>query len=320
MIRSAQSEGNRLRIGRARDWIFGGILVAAVIAGVSITVGWAPLLAPWRESSLRELLPAICLTALSYFLRAVRVREYFGPRLQGPFVRVLRLSVLHTTANNLLPMRSGEMVFPWLMERYFGHGFLGSTASLVWIRLLDLHFLGLIGILILNLRAPSWFWSLAALFWLALLPLAGRTDRLRLCGTGRLGKVLHLMIEAAPASAARAQRIYIWTALIWITKFIAFALVLQHFLPAQLWQVLFGVMGAELSSVLPFHGVAGAGSYEVAVVGALVPLGIDATTAFAGAVNLHLFLLGVTLILGALALLLPMGRDSASLNGRIDSR
>jgi uncharacterized membrane protein YbhN (UPF0104 family) len=60
--------------------------------------------------------------------------------------------------------------------------------------------------------------------------------------------------------------------------------------------------------VLPFHGIAGSGTYEVAVVGALLPFGVDATAAFAGAVNLHLFVLGMTLILGALALLLPVRR------------
>jgi uncharacterized membrane protein YbhN (UPF0104 family) len=40
-------------------------------------------------------------------------------------------------------------------------------------------------------------------------------------------------------------------------------------------------MGAELSSVLPFHGIAGSGSYELAMVAALVPLGVSAEAAFA---------------------------------------
>ena len=298
----------RPRMGRARDWIVGGILLAAVVAGVSLTVGWGPLLAPWQELSLIQLLPPIGLTALSYSLRAVRVSEYFRPQLDGRFASVLRLSVLHTTANNLLPMRSGEMVFPYLMRKYFGYGFLGATASLVWIRLLDLHFLGLLGILILDLRDPSWLWSLASLLWLALLPIMGLTSRLMPNGQGRIAKAMRLMIDAAPPTAARALRIYLWTALIWISKFLAFALVLGYFLSAQLWQILLGVMGAELSSVLPFHGIAGSGSYELAVVAALLPTGINATRALAGAVNLHLFLLGVTLLLGGLAFLLPAAR------------
>jgi uncharacterized membrane protein YbhN (UPF0104 family) len=69
-----------------------------------------------------------------------------------------------------------------------------------------------------------------------------------------------------------------------------------------------GVMGAELSSILPIHGIAGSGSYEFAAVAALVPLGVNAKLALAGAVNLHLFLLGATVLLGALAFLLPKPR------------
>jgi predicted phage tail protein len=37
----------------------------------------------------------------------------------------------------------------------------------------------------------------------------------------------------------------------------------------------------------------------------LAPLGVDPKAALAGAVNLHLFLLGTTLVLGGLAFLLP---------------
>jgi uncharacterized membrane protein YbhN (UPF0104 family) len=88
---------------------------------------------------------------------------------------------------------------------------------------------------------------------------------------------------------------------------------LHHFLPVAWWLVLTGVMGAELSSVLPFHGIAGSGSYELAMVAALMPLGVSAEAALTGAVNLHLFLLGVTLLLGGLAFLVPVRRASAAL-------
>jgi hypothetical protein len=43
-------------------------------------------------------------------------------------------------------------------------------------------------------------------------------------------------------------------------------------------------------------------------VAALVPLGVNAKLALAGAVNLHLFLLGTTVLLGALGFLLPKPR------------
>jgi hypothetical protein len=61
----------------------------------------------------------------------------------------------------------------------------------------------------------------------------------------------------------------------------------------------------ELSSVLPFHGFAGAGTYEAGIVAGLVPLGLELEPALQGAVNLHLFVLGVSVLAGAMAALIP---------------
>lgn len=297
------------RLREPRDWLIGGVLLATLAAAVQYTVGWPALLAPWRAFSPPLILWLFLLTAMSYGLRAVRVYDWFRPSLAGRFLQVLRLSVLHNTANNLLPMRAGEMAFPWLMHRYFAYSILDAAAALLWIRILDLHFLGLVGILILDLRQASWVWWVAAALWLgglgalALIGRAGVSEPR--AGAGRIRGLVSRVAAAAPKDPWLIARIYLWTATSWGLKFIAFASVLHHFVPVDFWRVLSGVMGAELSSVLPFHGIAGSGSYELAAVVALVPLGVDAKQALAGAVNLHLFLLGTTLVLGALALLLP---------------
>ncbi|MBK1653515.1 lysylphosphatidylglycerol synthase domain-containing protein [Allochromatium vinosum] len=304
-----------LRLGRVRDWLLGGALLLALVVAVEFLVGWGPLLAPWRELSPWLLAWLFLLTAMSYGLRAVRVSDYFGARLTGRFPAVLRLTILHNTANNLLPMRTGELVFPWLMRRYFGQGLLDSAAALVWIRLLDLHFLALIGLLILQLGHPSWLWWLAGGLWIAglgvLIVLSGMGESAKLAGAGRLRSILRRMLQAAPGDPWLIARVYGWTALIWSLKFVAFTSLLRFFLPIDVWRLLAGVMGAELSSVLPFHGIAGSGSYELAAVAALAPLGVDPKLALAGAVNLHLFLLGSTLLLGALAFRLPKGARPA---------
>ena len=311
-----------LRRARPRDWLIGAALLAGLLIAVQQGVGWGVLLAPWREVSPWLLAGAFLLTAASYALRALRVYDWFGPLVAGRFIAVLRVSMLHTTANNLLPMRLGELVFPWLMHRHFGHGLLVSGVSLIWIRVMDLHCLALAGLLVLWLRAPGWWWPLLGLLWLALVPLGvlvrrgGWVERLP---QERLRRLLLFVLEAAPGEVPLLARVYAWTLLIWATKLTAFALVLGHFVDAALWQRLAGVVGAELSSVLPFHGIAGAGSYELTGVAAMVPLGVEVAPALAGAVNLHLFLLGTTLLLGLVALLLPMG-TAAGRGGRIGRR
>jgi hypothetical protein len=301
-------------LGRPRDWLIGITLLAGLVIAVEHRVGWQALFAPWRTVPPGLLAGAFALTAASYGLRALRVYDYFGPLVAGRFPVVLRLSVLHNTANNLLPMRIGEVVFPWLMRRYFGHGFLAAGASLLWIRIMDLHCLVLAGLLVAWLRVPGWWWPLLGVLWLALVPAglvlrrSGRVERLR---PGRLRRVSLFVLEAAPRDSGLLARLYLWTLLSWATKLTAFALVLGHFVDATLAQRLAGVLGAELSSVLPLHGIAGAGSYELTGMAAMVPLGVAIEPALAGAVNLHLFLLGTTLLLGLAVLLLPIGRDVA---------
>lgn len=302
-------------LGRWSNWLIGGLLFVALVLIVEQAVGWRQLLAPWREFAPGLLLWLFMLTAASYGLRAVRVGDYVG--LKGRFPTVLRLTLLHNAANNLLPMRLGELVFPWLMRRYFGHGFVDAAASLLWLRVLDLHFLGLVGLLILELGHPSVIWWVAGACWLAglgiLILISKLGESAVLARTGRLRGLIRQLLQSAPRNPWLVLRLYVWTALIWGLKFIAFTSLLSSFLPIETWRLLVGVMGAELSSVLPVHGIAGTGSYELAAVAALAPLGIEPRLALAAAVNLHLFLLGSTLVLGALGLLLPAPRPP--LNG-----
>lgn len=297
------------RFDRPREWLIGSGLLLALIAAVQWWIGWRELLAPWSALSPWRIAGLLVLTALSYVARALRVELYFSPLMSGRFPTTLRLSVLHTTANVMLPMRLGELVFPWLMRRYFGHSLLGSGMSLVWIRLLDLHFLALTGLLILWLRVPDGIWPLAASLWLGLLGLLPAVTRYLLTWPqdgNRWQRALRFLAAAAPRHGRRLAGLYLWTMLCWVAKFVAFAGLLGHFLPLDFWMLLAGVMGAELSSVLPFHGIGGSGSYELAALAALVPLGVAAKEALAGVVNLHLFMLGGSLLFGLLALLLPV--------------
>lgn len=292
----------RPELGELRDWFFGALLLGALFLTVSQTLGWEKLLSPWHTLDWRTLLGAAGLTSLSYGLRALRIYDYFQPRLRGRFSTVLRLSVLHNSANNLLPMRVGELVFPWLMKRYFRQKWTQSFQSLLWIRLFDVHFLGLMGLLVLYLRDPGWLWPLLGLGWVGILiPFAHS----RQTQGDEPPAFWQCLLATLPNSPGRFARIYLWTALSWSLKLLSFVLILGHFLPLAHWQLLVGVLGAELSSVLPFHGIAGGGSYELAALGALMPLGVSAEAALGGVVNLHLFLLGMTLSLGSLALLLP---------------
>ena len=80
--------------------------------------------------------------------------------------------------------------------------------------------------------------------------------------------------------------------------------VLRLFLPMPVAAAVWGAMAGDLTSILPVHGVAGAGTYEAGVVAGLLPFGVAAQPALQAAVNLHIFLLGATLLGGALGFLI----------------
>jgi uncharacterized membrane protein YbhN (UPF0104 family) len=117
--------------------------------------------------------------------------------------------------------------------------------------------------------------------------------------------LLQRVLGHVPESAWGFFRVWVWTALSWVCKFMAYTAVVLHFVEIEVWRAVLGTVGAELSSVLPIHGVAGSGSYELAMAAVLIPLGLDLPTVLKAAVNLHLYLLGASLLFGLGALLLP---------------
>lgn len=294
---------------QALKWLLGVTVLAALLIWVQLSVGWSVLLAPWRNIAPATIASALILALLSYALRAVRIYDYFHADLKGRFAAVLRLTLFHNFANNLLPMRLGEAVFPLLMRRYFGQALAKSAVSLLWVRVLDLHVVLLVAAIVIATRSSHALALLLPLAWLLALPLALliRAPLLALTtpARGKIAAIGHSLLLHAPADVGLLTRLYGWTLLSWGSKLSAFTLIVQHFVDIGTWRTLLGVIGAELSSVLPVHGIGGSGSYEAAMVLTLMPLGVEHEVALIAAVNLHLFLLGCTLLLALLGYLLP---------------
>ncbi len=300
-----------IRHRRALPWLLGVALLLAVIIGVEQTLGWRQALSPWRQLPVSTLLSVLLLTLGSLLLRAVRMLDLaFGLTLQRLRLQggaMARLALLHNLFNNLLPMRLGELTYPILMRRYFGRSLWGSGWELVWLRLLDLHFIALLALAYLPLGSWQSQRPLLLLGWITTVPLLYLLHRRlrRVGGEGGWVRLLQRLVEPIPDSFGRFLRIWLWTVAAWGVKFIAFATIIIQFSGLAVGAAVIGAIGGELSSVLPIHGIAGAGSYEAATVGALLPLGVSLEQALLVAVNLHLYLLLASVLFGGGALLLP---------------
>ena len=109
----------------------------------------------------------------------------------------------------------------------------------------------------------------------------------------------------APESSAQFFRAWGLTLLNWLVKLLVFAWILQQFGDYTSISTIAGVVGGELTSVLPVNGVAGVGTYEGGVASVIMLFGYPFKEVFVSAINLHLFILGATCISGLLSWALP---------------
>jgi uncharacterized membrane protein YbhN (UPF0104 family) len=291
-------------------WALALLIFFAFVGWLEHLIGWKRLLVPWLSLSPPTLLAALVLMLGTYALRALRIYDYFSPALHGQFAATLRLTMLHNFFNNLLPMRTGEAAFPVLMRRYFGVPVSRSVPSLLWLRVLDLHVLLAVGWSAVSQRyLPDALGAPLLALWLAL-PAVAFVMRAWLAARlrGRGGRVADLgrkLVEGLPERPVVFWRAWAWTWVNWGVKLAVMAFIFTRFDPLPWLVTLPGMIGGELGSVLPVHGVAGVGTYEAGVMAGLAPQGVALTAALAAAVNLHLFILGATVLGAGLARLLP---------------
>ena len=289
-------------------WIIAATIFLAVIIGVEQWLGWESILLDWQQVSLGSILILTLLTLLSYLLRAERVYRYFGQQQEHHRSSYIRISFIHNALNNFLPMRLGEAAFPLLMKREFKESMLTTSAGLIWIRLMDLHLLLLLGaVAFIGFYPTLGAISVSGLVIIPSIFLLGMVDLKSVLPKKLVTKVDHYR-HLLPESRTLLINTYLITAQIWLIKLAALAVLLMAFLDIDYYGATLAVIAGDLSSVLPIHGLAGSGTYEAALVGALYPLGISLEAATKAAINVHIYLLGVSALSIPLALLIPKKR------------
>ena len=295
-------------------WFIGVGLAAALLWTVELIVGWRSVWQSLGSAPLAVVLQCGGLFALSHLLRAWRIYFFKAGALGVGFGLTLKLGLLHQTFNNLLPMRLGEASYPLMMRRYADISLVDATMDLIWLRLLDL--LVMVGIAILFLLGfvnGSLAMLVAALFMLTgcfLLAMVAdkntwQTESDEPKDVIRSG--VRAFSQRGPSSGASVWLLFTATATAWALKI--FALLLFATVTSDLhWLTVWGgVIAGEASSLLPVHGIAGAGTYEAAFVAGAYVGGESLEQMLLTAVNLHIFILSLTCLLTILVL--PLGGD-----------
>lgn len=290
-----------MRLHPAARWILGVGLLLALVIWVERTVGWAEVVGAWRHIPPVDLLAVVVLTLFGYLARAARLAVHFGGALRSAPARCYRVMALHNLANNFLPLRSGELSFPLLLRQEFLVPTARSVGALLWLRAMDLSAIVVAAGFSLGIdRLGPAAGGAIGLAGLVLPPLGYAALKTRpVEGDGLLAR-LASGLPLSPASLYAGQAL---TLVHWGAKLSAWAWLISrlgHIEPVLAWA---GAVAGELTSVLPIHGVAGAGTYEAGVVLVLNPLGVPTADALTAATDLHLFLLGFTVLAAGAALL-----------------
>lgn len=293
----------------------GWLILLAFVLGVEYWLGWRTVLEPWLTFSWAQGIVALALLVLSYALRAWRMYDYFPQFLTGKWLQTWRLMLIHNALNNVLPARTGEVSFPVLMKRYFNVGYAHSTSALLWFRALDLHAIVVFAILPFLLATRLRVLAMPFLvIWMSLPILAyWLRNRLEVSLAGKDGwfsELVQKMLYGLPDSWGAFWRSWAMTWANWMVKLVTLAWLLQQFVPYVSWNLaITSVVTGEFTSVLPFHAPGGFGTYEAGVIAPLSRM-VEIKAATAAAVNLHLFVLGSSLVGAVLGWLIPLKRVS----------
>jgi hypothetical protein len=310
-------------------WVLGLALLAWLLHRTPLQSSLDALARPTALTWLLTLLGLLC----SYGLRAARLQvvldlnayHHAARRWLGLRSDALRVILMHNAAVNLLPMRAGELSFPWLAARELDYPVPRAVACLLWMRLQDVTVLVVLGLLLwpglpLGLRGAG----LAALglgwtvmtrglrHWFAQHP--GELNDAAPGLAGHLSRLRHALLEPSHHRPAA----WLLTLANWVLKLAAGAGLLSIITSTAWVHAWAGALGGELAAIVPLQGPAGFGTYEAGVwVGMASGLPASApalSQAISAALALHLCFLLCAVLSGVTALWLSRFTKKPSLD------
>lgn len=248
---------NTVRWSRWLGAAFGLLMLAALLTAADAslqghTVPAIPL-AAWVMVPLALL--------VSHAFRAARIHAELSAHASVAFADCLRVGLVHSAAVNVFPMRSGELVYPWLVRQRLRIGTPIAIASLVRMRVQDAVVLGLAAVVLAPIGPLPVRLALAAAGAL-LIAVALRALRRLPVPTSPRWLAVRTALEGARAGSASG---WVYSAGSWSTKLIAIAAMLSILghLPAA--PAVCGALGGELAALSPLQAPAGIGTYEAGV-------------------------------------------------------
>jgi len=281
------------------------IICVAFFVFIQKYTGWDEVIHLIIKLNFSTIIILFLLIFSSYITRALRIYYYFNSDYQGSFKTYLKISVYHNFLNNILPMRTGELSYPFLLKKNLDMSIKNSSSSLIWFRFLDLitliTLILLVQITISTLLSQStFFYFIIGLSFIApaILFYSAKYISIPLDSNSNLFvKLLNFLVTSIPKTTKGLISSWFFTISTWFLKLSVFAWFISSSLQIDLSNGLLAAIASEFTSILPIHSFAGFGTYEAGIIGTLAHQDLTDTKAIVvSATSLHLIILTSTIL------------------------
>jgi len=306
--------------------IVSGVISLAVIVYLVGRLDWQASYQTFTHLNWGWLLAAWLIFLLNYTLRTLRFQLLFHG-LEVPFRPLFSVTSLHGMFNYLMPAKSGEFSFLFLLKRRLRVSLSRSTAILLVVRFFDL---ATIALFLPTVLVAFWQRLPASVIYVSLIfsaliyilgggvlwllrkstfapAAAGGAGRPASGWAARLQLAWQELVEGIRLIDQRGQygRLWLLTTGIWLCVYANFYFIVlsMGYRFTFIQMVVVSIIMVPMT-LLPVQGVANLGSHEVGWIIALSLFGQYEEAALAIAVGSHVILLLFVLLLGGLGLLL----------------
>jgi uncharacterized membrane protein YbhN (UPF0104 family) len=321
----------------------------ALRVAISVALSGFILVALFRLASprailelLREARPAglalgFGLYTLACGARAWRLRTV---GLRAPAGTLMAVACVHQALNKVLPLRTGELSYPWLARRTGGQGFGEALIGLAYLRILDLVGVAVLFVGTLALDRRSFLGdarmgfaaslallagALVAMIWLLPLLRLAADLTIRVLGPRpRLARVRATIDRFPKLDLPAHLALTALTVAGWLLIYGTFQALLGAFrIPLGFSRTVLGATAGVIASVQPIQGVGSFGTLEVGWALGMSLVGMDRRAAVASGIGVQLCTFLYAILLGGWGWLALRGRaapDAPSRDGVGDPR
>ncbi|MGC8869238.1 MAG: lysylphosphatidylglycerol synthase transmembrane domain-containing protein [Sulfurihydrogenibium sp.] len=244
-------------------------------------VGFDKVLKFFSLLTLNQILAAFVLYLISYVARTVRWQYTLSIK---DFYKLFKLTVYNTFFNIILPFRTGEVSFFYMLKKENIH-IVESTMSFIITRFFD--GISLLGLFLWAYLTYKGFYILGILAFI-FLPFSFFVLLIvfRFIKHEKVKEYYKGMVNFR-----NIVMVYALSILTWLFKFSAFYIILPKETKITLLESVMASSLADLTTVLPIHGLAGIGTYETGYVSILIFLNVPKEVAFLSAFLVHMFII-----------------------------